>query len=117
MEIVEYSSDKLTAMTERAALLESCMKEYDAVAREYRALKSELYKAMSGRKIRQWVTNGGTKITVVGEKAPETAVEREFDITSFARDFPELYEKYTREREVAKPGRSGYVKITFKEET
>lgn len=115
MEVAQYSQNELVAMYERAALLESCMKEYSGIAKEYDELKKKLYRAMSDNNIRQWVTNNGTKITCVAEKPAETVIEEVFDLKLFSSENPELHQKYMKEQPKLKSGRSGYVKITFKE--
>lgn len=115
MDVVEYSNNDLVAMAERASLLESCMIEYKEIETEYKMLKKKLYDAMFAYGVRQWITDSGTKITLVDGKDEETVTELAFDTQLFSEKHPKLYKEFMREETKTKPGRAGYVRITFKE--
>lgn len=115
MEVIEYSKNDLVAMAERASVLESCMMEYRGIEKEFKQLKLKLYNAMRKYGVSQWVTNNGTKITLVDGKDEEIVTEPVFNMQLFSEKHPKLYKEFMHEETKTKPGRAGYVRITFKE--
>lgn len=69
-------------------------------------LKEELYEEMKKRNIKKF-SNDDVTIT----KVDETTVTK-FDSARFKKDFPEIYQQYTKESK-----KKGYVKIEFSKTT
>ena len=103
-EIVDYAGS-VAVLEERLAR----MKEIEALAKE---AKKELRAAMEKHGITRWITNNGTKVTLVAD-GNDTVIS-EFNLERFKKERPEVYAEYLEDR--MKPGRAGYVKITLPKE-
>lgn len=86
---------------------------YKMVEVEHKKAKAELKAAMQKYGIKKWITNNGTKITLVPDG--EDYITEELDMEGLRADLPELFNStfdggYMKS--VKKKGKSGYVRIT-----
>lgn len=92
---------------------ESQLLFYKIVEAEHKKAKAELKAAMQKHGIKKWITNNGTKITLVPDGKDYFA--EEFDMEGLKADMPELF-KNTFEggymKTVPKKGRAGYIRVT-----
>ena len=91
--------------------VEKHLEFYQHIEQEYKAAKQLLKQQMDKYGIKRWITNNGTKITLVPDG--EDTVVKELDTQKLKADMPEIFaddSEYMVEK--IKKGRSGYVKIT-----
>ena len=92
---------------------ESQLAFYKMVEAEHKKAKAELKAAMQKYGIKKWITNNGTKVTLVNDG--EDYFTEELDVDALKADLPELF-KSTFDggymKTVKKKGKGGYVKIT-----
>ena len=88
--------------------IENQLAMYKELEKKDKELKQKLYEAMTQNNIKKWETPNGTKVTLVN--GTDDKMEWAFNESKFKEDQPLMYAEYCRE--VCKPGRSGYVRIT-----
>lgn len=88
--------------------IENQLAIYKELEKKEKDLKQKLFEAMTEHNIKKWETPNGTKITLVS--GTDDKMEWTFDEKRFKEEKPLEYAEYCRE--VCKPGRSGYVRIT-----
>lgn len=109
----DFLPNEIVTISNKVSALENRMQEFNAIEKEYKAMKQELYEAMQKYDIKSWETYNGTKITRVDGAEPTTKKVWEFDKDTFAIDNPDMYKKYLKEVEKKSKSRAGYVKITL----
>lgn len=108
-EIIELSKQVLA--------IEDQLSIYKQLEEQYKEIKSKLYDAMKEYQVKKWTTPNGTQITRVDGIEETTIMVDKFDEEAFKFDNEELYQQYVRSVAQTKKGRSGYVKITVKNES
>lgn len=94
--------------------VEAQLEFFKNIEEEHKAAKIELKKAMEKHGIKRWITNNGTKITLVPDG--EETVSKELDLKALEADLPELFKDvedggYMKSK--VKKGRAGHVRITL----
>lgn len=105
------SRNNLVVYAKKAVELESKLSALKEIEKEAKAARDELKKLMEKQGIKTWEF-GTTKITLVPDSEDKT--ENKFNEKLFKAENNDLYEKYLEPR--IKKGRSGYVRITVREE-
>lgn len=108
----ELQPKELIKISNEVVALELKLKEYKDIEKEQTELKSQLKIAMQKYGVKKWITPNDTKITLVADG--EDKEEEVFNADNFKKENEELYKKYLEKK--IKKGKSGYVKITLKEE-
>lgn len=94
--------------------VEAQLEFFKNIEEEHKAAKIELKKAMEKHGIKRWITNNGTKITLVPDG--EDTVTKELDLKALEADLPELFRDadeggYMKSK--VKKGRTGHIRITL----
>ena len=105
------SRNNLVVYAKKAVELESKLSALKEIEKEAKSARDELKRLMEKQGIKTWEF-GTTKITLVPDSEDKT--ENKFNEKLFKSENHDLYEKYLEPR--IKKGRSGYVRITVREE-
>lgn len=105
------SRNNLVVYAKKAVELENKLSALKEIEKEAKAARDELKRLMEKQGIKTWEF-GKTKITLVPDSEDKT--ENKFNEKLFKSENNDLYEKYLEPR--IKKGRSGYVRITVREE-
>ena len=107
---------ELIELSNQVLALENQLAAYKALDDQYKVLKQKLFEEMEKSGIKKWTTVNGVQITRVVSKPATTEIVKEFNLTKFQEEQPEIYNNYVEEVEKTKKGTSGYVKITLPKE-
>lgn len=113
MEEQDLVSHDVVEVANQVIALENQLKLFDELSKKRDKLKKDLKELMEKNNIKKWETPNGTKITLVEDTPDKLINEIYFDETQFALENPEVHDKYLKNKEVIKKGKSGYVKITL----
>lgn len=111
---------EITKLSEEVEIIENRLTELKKLEEESKKLKSSLKSAMKKYRIKTWVTNNNTKITLIEDK-PDKEVEVDwYNEEKFIAENKTLYEtyhsqleKYKKTKIEIKKGKAGYVLITL----
>lgn len=105
------SRNNLIVYAKKAVELENKLSALKEIEKEAKSARDELKRLMEKQGIKTWEF-GATKITLVPDS--EDKAENKFNEKLFKSENHDLYEKYLEPK--IKKGRSGYVRITVREE-
>lgn len=103
---------EIVELSNQIVEIENQLQAFKDLETKQKKLKDNLKKAMEEYGIKKWTTPNDTKITLLADS--EDKEVEVFDEDKFKKDNEELYKKYLEKK--IKKGKSGYVKITLKEE-
>lgn len=109
------NENELVAISNKVVQLETRIAELKALENEQKQVKQALFDAMTKYDVKSWETPNGTKITRVDAVESTTKTVTEFDEATFKAENPALHDMYLHDVEKKTAGKSGYIKITFKE--
>lgn len=104
----DFQPKELVEIANKVLLLEEQLAIYKQIEKESKDAKASLKAGMEKYCIKRWETPNGTKIALVPDGEPTEKYE--FDVDTFAKENPELYELYLKK--VTKKGKAGFVRIT-----
>lgn len=99
---------EIVLLANQATELEMQLTAMKQIEAQLKGLKDSLKFAMQNSGIKKWITNNGTRVTLIPDG--EDTMAAVFDLETFKEENPELYEKYMVAKK--KKGKSGYVRIT-----
>lgn len=102
----------LIELSNKVVSLENQLAVYKNLETEYKELKQSLFNEMENYHLKSWKTNGGYTITRIDGSADVVEEKEEFDLKTFVKENPDLYQKYLVKKQTTKKGKTGYVKIT-----
>lgn len=113
----DLQPSEIIELSKQVLAIEDQLSIYKQLEEQYKEIKSKLYNAMKEYQVKKWTTPNGTQITRVDGIEETTVLVDKFDEEAFKFDNEELYQQYVRTVSQVKKGRSGYVKITVKNES
>lgn len=102
-------------IVEKAKRLEDfeiILKDQEKVKKEYDELKKSLFDSMEKYCIKKWITPNETKITLVEPTENKVTQEIKFDEEAFKKEYPDLFEKFSKRVEKVTKGKAGFLRIT-----
>lgn len=102
----------LQEMAEKIVIFENQLIKMKKLEADAKALKAQLFKAMTEYNVKTWQLPSGTRITRVDGTAAKEETVTTFDADSFRDENPGLYELYLKETVKRTNGKAGYVKVT-----
>lgn len=102
-------------IVEKAKRLEDfeiILKDQEKVKKEYDELKKSLFDSMEKYCIKKWITPNETKITLVEPTENKVTQEIKFDEEAFKKEYPDLFEKFSKKVEKVTKGKAGFLRIT-----
>ena len=99
-------------MAEKIVIFENQLIKMKKLEADAKALKAQLFKAMTEYNVKTWQLPSGTRITRVDGTAAKEETVTTFDADSFRDENPGLYELYLKESVKRTNGKAGYVKVT-----
>lgn len=109
----ELQPNELIEMSNKVLVFEQQLAMYKELEKQYKTLKENLFEAMQNHCVKKWTTNNGVQITLVASTLDTIEKTEVFDIEKFKEENPEMYQKYIKEQETIKKGKTGYVKVTM----
>lgn len=113
----DLQPSEIIELSKQVLAIEDQLSIYKQLEEQYKEIKNKLYNAMKDYQVKKWTTPNGTQITRVDGIEETTVLVDKFDEEAFKFDNKELYQQYVRQVSQVKKGRSGYVKITVKNES
>lgn len=114
--------DNQIVLTEEMKLNVSKLEQWETKIRELKELeknfddaKKKLYDFMLNSGFDYYETNT-LDFTLVKPSLPKTEILIDFDMDTFKKEQPEMYNKYLKPIEKTTKGRAGYLRMTFKKE-
>ncbi len=108
----ELQPKEVIEISNKVIALENQLAAYKDLEKQYKAFKSDLYKAMEKYQIKKWDMENGYKITRVDATEDKQTTVEKFDEEKFMLDHPKTYKKYLTMVTETKKGRAGYALIT-----
>mgnify|MGYP002672013870 FL=1 len=102
----------LQEMAEKIVIFENQLIKMKKLEADAKALKAQLFKAMTEYNVKTWQLPSGTRITRVDGTAAKEETVTTFDADSFRDENPGLYELYLKDTVKRTSGKAGYVKVT-----
>ena len=109
----DFQPNEVVQLSSKAVDLERRMLQFKELEKQYKAMKQQLFDAMTEHNVKSWQMPNGTKIARVDGTESSVETVWEFDKDAFAAEHDELYRQYLTQVEKKKSGRAGYVKITL----
>ncbi len=97
---------------EKLAIFENQLARMRKLEAEAKALKAQLFDAMTTQGVKTWQLPSGTRLTLVEATEPRKQQVTTFDTDTFRAENPGLYELYLKEEVTEANGRAGYIKVT-----
>lgn len=109
----DFQPNEVVQLSSKAVDLERRMLQFKELEKQYKAMKQQLFDAMTEHNVKSWQMPNGTKITRVDGTPASVETAWEFDTDAFAAEHSKLYRKYLKQVEKKKSGRAGSVRITL----
>lgn len=105
----DLQPNEIQSIAQKVMQLEQQLSGFEELAKQHKAMKAELYQAMTKHDIKSWELPNGAKITRVAQGEDKEATA--FQEATFKKQHPELHKEFCKKQ--TKKGRAGYVKITL----
>lgn len=104
---------ELLEITTTIELIESKLKSYAELEKEYENFRKKLFEAMTAYGVTKYVSEGGIQFTVTAQSADKTEILLQFDVEKFKVEKPDLYKQYLKQIEKITKGKASHLRITI----
>ena len=111
MDELQINNQELEIIANKISELETKLKEYKELEKQYDNFKSKLLEVMQQKDVKKFISPDGIQFTAVSGTTEKTELQVKFNEDKFKLEHPEEYKNYSEVTEKIIKARASYLKI------
>ena len=113
LSLTEEASKELLEIATSIEHIESKLKSYAELEKQYAEFRKKLFDAMTKHGVSKYISNGNIQFTLVLGSPEKTEIVLKFNEEKFKAEKPALYKEFVEQTEQIIKGKASYLRITL----